>query len=91
MNHEQFVKIRRLFFDLAAPRRHWLKADDLEELRLAVRRQWYAWRQSMREMKKTEKLLRRIVRSYKLDTKTYRLAIGQIDRLTAITDEAYEA
>jgi hypothetical protein len=52
---------------------------------------WLNWQHSLDEMRKTERLLKKMIESDKLGYQTKRLAVNQLTRLTAITDEAYEA
>ena len=60
-------------------------------MRSALMKHWLNWQHSLDEMRKTERLLKKMIDSDNLGYQTKRLAVNQLTRLTAITDEAYQA
>ena len=91
MNQHHYLLIRTLIHCTYSPRRFRVNRDELVKIRDSFMRHWQTWQRSLVEMRKTEKLLNRIIDSDGLGRDEKRLVISQINRLNAITDEAYEA
>jgi len=91
VNQIQYILIRTVIRCAYSPRRLRLKKDEILFLRDALMKHWLNWQHSLDEMRKTERLLKKMIESDKLGYQTKRLAVNQLTRLTAITDEAYEA
>lgn len=88
MKQHQYILIRTLIYCAYSPRRLRVNRDDLMQVRESFMRHWQTWQRSLVEMRKTEKLLNRIIDSDKLGRDEKRMVISQLTRLNAITDEA---